>query len=286
MTSPSSTSSAPLPSKALQIEVPLSKILETAQLGFRRAAVFMGLGCNAANRTDFVDYQLDHASGLRLLPEKVDDKVLAEWKSEFYQWTVSNGLRELLDFTNVYFDQIYEAAFIYHERRRDAKSFEKFQRLGLRDKVVQLSSKYDLGCRYPETLESVGAVRNCLVHRLGIVGEADVDANGQLILKWFGVNFIFDDKQGRRHALPDITAPGADAWTSPSEGILSAQFGIKEAKFPLNTKVVLTPHVLHQVIFSMGEMAADYVRRLTERSVKEGLHREIKAAKDIRSCCD
>jgi hypothetical protein len=249
-------------------------MLETMMVGYRRAAVFMGLGCNAARRADFVDYNLDHATNFRLLPESVDAGTLNQWKEEFYQWTVSGGLREVVEYTSVFLDQVYEAISIMVDHKHDPKKLRRFHLGGLKDKVDRLASQYGISCRCPEAFASVGPLRNCFIHRLGIVGQMDAGAAGALTLTWFGFKMTFCGNDGTEYPGPDITDPAALPWTAPCEGMLAARFQLFEKMFAVGTKVILTPHTLNQVLWSMQLMAQDYINALTERARKEGILKE------------
>ena len=243
-------------------------------VGYRRAAFFMGLGCNAARRDDLIDYHLDHATKFRLLPESIEPEALKHWKEEFYRWIVTCGFREIVDHTGVFLDQVYEAVSILVDHKRNAPKLRKFQRGGLKDKVETLRNQYRISCRYPETIASVGLVRNCLVHRLGLVGPEDTGTAGVLILKWFGLKMIFRGENGTDYPGPDITNPAALPWTTPCEGTIAAQFQLFEEKYVLGKTVILTPHTLQQVLWSMQMMADDYIRALTERARQDGRLKE------------
>ncbi len=259
----------------VNIEIKLDRILETAMVGYRRAAVFMGLGCNAARREDFIDYHLDHATNFKVLPESVDSATLKEWKSEFYQWSVSNGLREVVDFTNVFLDQVYEAAAILIEHRRESKKLKKFQHSGLGEKLDFLKNRFGLSCRFPDAVASVGKVRNCLVHRLGVVGPEDVGASGGLVLTWFGMEMIYVGDDGTEYPGPQIAQPNGPDWRIPCPGTFAARLKMLEKHYSLGEKLVLDPHTLNQVLFSMQLMAGDYIRNLTELARKDGSLKEI-----------
>ncbi|MGH7997814.1 MAG: hypothetical protein ACREFX_15830 [Opitutaceae bacterium] len=270
-TSPEGKGQSPPPGvKIVEVKFSLTDILEVMRVGLRRAAVFMGLGCNAARREDFNDYQLDHATRIRVLPETVDSATLKQWKDEFYRWIVAGGLRELVDHINVFLDRIYEAAAVLRENRLDAKMHSKFQRAGLEDKVKTLKRRFNLSCRYPEEFVSIGAVRNCFVHRLGAVGREDAGAGGVLVLKWFGFELLVMAAEGTEHPLSLSPEQVFEPIALPNGGTVAARLRIFEQRFALGEKAVLTPHTLHQVIFSTEQMATDYVRRLEEMAQKMG----------------
>jgi hypothetical protein len=79
-----------------RIEINLDKILDVAIRGVRRAAIFMGLGVNAASDTEFTDYQLTHLTKIKIVPD-VAPEVVTHFKDEFKIWIEANGFRELVE---------------------------------------------------------------------------------------------------------------------------------------------------------------------------------------------
>jgi hypothetical protein len=59
----------------------------------------------------------------------------------------------------------------------------RFQRLGLPAKFKLLETQFEIKTELRGHVESINAVRNCLVHRLGVVRADDVDDDGVLVLK-------------------------------------------------------------------------------------------------------
>ena len=94
-----------------QININLPIIQNIAILGVRRTAVFMGLGINAANKSDFKQYELANFTGLEFIEPISDEKTLDEFKSEFGRWIIGNGLRELIETFCIFLDEIHVVCF-------------------------------------------------------------------------------------------------------------------------------------------------------------------------------
>jgi hypothetical protein len=78
---------------------------------------------------------------------------------------------------------------------------------------------------------SLNKARNCLVHRLGIVSEKDVDANGCLALIWHSFELIVIDsatKQETRLTEPMIVK---------SESTLAARIGPHRKQFKAGDRI-------------------------------------------------
>jgi hypothetical protein len=73
---------------------------------------------------------------------------------------------------------------------------KKFHRLTMPDKLKRLRDDFSVTSELEKHLLSVNTVRNCIVHRLGIVTDRDVDANGELVLLWRSFDAIAQNSDG------------------------------------------------------------------------------------------
>ncbi len=71
-----------------------------------------------------------------------------QWKDEFYRWIVARGLRDMVEHTNVFLDQVYKAISVLVDHKLDLKKFRQFQRDGLKDKIEGLKMRYSRQCYY------------------------------------------------------------------------------------------------------------------------------------------
>jgi hypothetical protein len=83
-----------------RISLDLDELFDIALKGIRRAAVFMGLGVNAAIDQNFRSYQLTALTQIQLVPDDVPPETLAHFKEEFRIWIEAGGFRELADNSN------------------------------------------------------------------------------------------------------------------------------------------------------------------------------------------
>jgi hypothetical protein len=203
------------------MEVKSSWLLEPADRGYLRAAVFLGLGCNAARREDLVDYHLSRDTHFQILPDQVSPEVIAGWKSDFYRWIVQCGFREIVEFTCLFLDRLYDTALHLHKQHSTAK-WQAFHRKGLHGKIDTLQKEFQISCRYPASLASVYSIRNCLVHRLGLVGPEDIGSTGNLTLSWIGVKMLYQGEDGKEYEIPDLGRPGTPPWQVPCAGGIAA----------------------------------------------------------------
>jgi len=59
-----------------KIRIDLARILETANVGIRRAAVFMGLGVNLASESTFKKYELTDEVNIQIVPSGANDDLV------------------------------------------------------------------------------------------------------------------------------------------------------------------------------------------------------------------
>lgn len=236
------------------------KVHEDAMTGLRRAAVFLGLGVNAASREDLLEYRLDQDSNLQILPD-VAEEVVAEWKSEFRVWIVAGGFRELVEHLCLFLDRIFHLAAQIPDADVSVTS-KSFEKLGLDKKLEVLESRLGISSAFNDALATFYPVRNCLIHRLGRVGKKDV-ANGDLILKFHAPRLFVTTPSGEVD-LPGVPR-GADPIHFPKGGTMSVTpFQLVTRTFRVGEVINLSPHELHQILFFSQEC----VRRLLDAAVE------------------
>lgn len=233
----------------------------------------MGLGYNAATSSELRDYKLNHASRLQLLPNSVDETKLNEWKREFAKWVVAGGFRELTEFYALFLDQCHEALLLV-SGTYDTKVHEKFHRKGLAEKIVILRDEHGITCEAPDALASITAIRNCLVHRAGLVAANDRLENGFLTLRWRGFQFGVTTPDGAQHFMPDLSDTRSPWESSTCGGDVWIRWTDKERKFPVGSEVTLTPDVIEEVIYFTLKSAKEYISAIEERARQLGRLRE------------
>lgn len=94
------------------ITINFDDIRDIANKGVRRAALFLGLGLNAANDPRLREYELTNISAIQLIQPDADDETLSHYKEEFSTWVVACALREMIESFGVFLDGIYEACLV------------------------------------------------------------------------------------------------------------------------------------------------------------------------------
>jgi len=233
------------PKKIFHINVNFDEIREIAHRGMRRAAIFMGLGMNAASNESFKDYQLSRITGVELVSPNATDEQIVEFKKEFSYWITGNGLRELLETFNIFLDGLHESCLVMQgiklknlteQEARDKR--KKFHYIGLPDKLVILKREFQIAPENLEYLLSINKARNCLTHRRGIVGQPDVGADGKLHLKWRGIDLFIKTPAGEEITI----LPGklAEPLYLKDGGAVMLRFPVMTKTFSIGERLILT----------------------------------------------
>lgn len=267
--------------KKVTINVDLDDIREIALKGVRRAAVFMGLGLNAAFNKDFKDYRLSQITKVDLVPPDANDAQIENFKKEFSYWIIGNGLRELIENFHVFLDRLHDGCLLFKVTKVGGSSpqevqaaGEKFYYVGLSAKLATLKDQFQVESKNLDYLLSINKARNCLTHRRGIVGKPDVGEDGKLHLTWRGLEAFVKTPSGEEITL----IPGG--LTEPLKlkdgGNVMLRFPERTKTFSLGEQLILTPSDLTEFcqivaqetdVISKGGLA--YARKLGIPNQKE-----------------
>lgn len=254
----------------MQINIDVPKIKATAIKGINRAAIFMGLGINAASDERLKEYLLTNESNLQLLPDKVDDNTLSGWKREFSTWIVAAGFREMIERFCVFLDRIQQASSLIQGKYNRAE-VKKFEHFGLRKKVGTLSKDFNIACRYPKELCTIYDARNCLVHRMGHVSTLDLNASGKLSVEWVALSLYFRGLDGTETTVPDLIDPATRPWQVPTAGQIATRFEVKKVEFVENDWVKIKPKELQEILFFMRCCAEEFITSFQEMAKNNGV---------------
>jgi hypothetical protein len=217
------------------ILVDFDKIRGIAHLGVSRAAVFMGLGLNAAHDKDFKDYRLSTITKVNLVPPDANDEQIEHFKKEFSYWIIGNGLREVIETFGIFLDKLHHGCFLLRDTKLNGgaspqavqTAVKKFHLAGIRAKLATLKDEFQIEPSNLDSLFSINKARRCLTHRGGIVGQLDTGEDEKLHLKWRGMEMFVKTPDGEEITL----IPGG-----LSEPLLLKDGGHVLMRFPERTK--------------------------------------------------
>jgi hypothetical protein len=246
--------------------IDVDAIANTAFTGVNRAWMFLGLGVNAASRAERSDFEIADASHLRLLPEELPPPTLEDAKTEFAIWVASNGLREVIDTFDVFLGKVQAAALSVQAWKAgvasdaDSAPYNKcaaaFSRLGTEKRLDSLRKDFAITAEYGPDIVSIRRARNCLTHRLGVVGSEDVGTEDHLTLGWHAFELYGWHPDGSEFVASPDSLPVAFPKGSP----VNLRHGLREHRYGLGERIILSPAELKEICFTF-RFTVDQVRQ-------------------------
>jgi hypothetical protein len=247
------------------VNIDYGRIIENAKTGIRRSAVFMGLGVNAADNPEAQKYQLVEETRMQLLPSEVSSEVIRDWKLEFRSWVVAGGFRELVEHLCLFFDRIYDVSRMI-QKTHNLKDKKKFERAGLDEKIKLLEAQIGIRYIHGDALASFYPLRNCLIHRLGVVSAKDVSDGGTLDFSYLRMKLVFTAESGSVIDLPDD-----EAFSSDEDGSIGMKFHIHKLSFKKGEKIDLSPRTLTEILFFSDLCVRAYAKQAIEFAQANGV---------------
>jgi hypothetical protein len=179
----------------------------------------------------FVQLQL----GSRLPLEKLP--------AEFGIWTLGSGLRDMIEALEPFLDEVWKISWALKThaggpdgpRTRDEivgvlqdleKGHAEFREFHVAKKLSQLLEEEPtlLPREWKIAFFSIIGLRNCLVHRRGVVGQRDCDVEGTMTVTWRETRALIEYEDGTREPL-------YVGMTTEREGMALLRRSWKETKF-------------------------------------------------------
>lgn len=212
------------------ISIKAKRLKDLFSLCINRSAVFMGFGIHAADRQDFIEYnlcdrnQLSTESGQaipQLLPNiPVDD--IPNLKSSFRRWIIGNGLNEFLHGYAVCLDEIYSSCLLaelannlhdenlannLHDENLKCKASKRNKHFrgksSAASKLKILNDEFGIYGPLADYIQSLNLTRNCLVHNFGLVESLYCNNSEKtyLEIKWLGLS-TYIKREGNKQKVP------------------------------------------------------------------------------------
>lgn len=232
-------------------QIDFALIKETALLGVRRAAVFLGIGLDAVRCPEVKDYRLQKFAHIELVPGDFSDEKIEEIKREFGLWIVGNGLRELVEHFGVFLEHVCMACLqcAFYKGHISREQLEKIRKnmhsRGTYDKSLLLKKEFGITAEKSQYIQSINKARACLTHRRGIVGQKDINDNNGLALRWTGIDLYLHPEGEEIIKLDLPLKEPLGPFSKPSR--LKLAFVDREAYFQAGVKIEITPMMLAEL---------------------------------------
>jgi len=172
-------------------------LLGVLQTALQRATDMVCVGLSHPGSVDTANLRMA-GSFLNFVPAQQQRPNSDAVVRDFRVWAVGCGLRDCVEATNVFLEQLRFACAMYwlagkgqftgadYHETLGPKPAKRFHRLGLPYKISHLAEEYEftLPGQYCEQVLSLNQARNCLVHRSGVVSAQDTNLDDRLRLLW------------------------------------------------------------------------------------------------------
>ncbi|MES0122168.1 hypothetical protein NKL05_08550 [Mesorhizobium sp. C420B] len=267
------------PGERPHVRIDFARLRRPADLGVRRASVFLALGSNAANHIPSLPHQLDDRMSYHLVPSEISDETRRQFNENFEAWIIGNALRDLVDAFTIFLKHCFP---IQHMMATHSYIPTDLRALAAEVEMLSISAQYSrlreligLDQRYWEMFESFRKARNCLSHRMGLVSRKDVSPeNNRLLIRWSFLGVFMRHPDGTEQPIDHEAIEAGHVATGHEGAMIIMRLTWKERSFAVGTNIRLTRHELSEICFAV-HMATDHViAKLNEFSIAQGIQAE------------
>jgi hypothetical protein len=193
------------------------------QGAIQRSVDMVALGLQAADHLTIEELTIPGSFG-QVTPARNRQLSIEDAKGHFRSWVLANGLRDCVEALGTTLEWARKHCVLWAQPGTVARAAggtlrlsaqfagavwnneivagaDKFDRLPLPNKFQYLEDKY--GVIRPELTDdilSLNAARNCLAHRLGVVGRQDLknDSDDALVVTWRKLEIRVEGQTGQR----------------------------------------------------------------------------------------
>jgi hypothetical protein len=269
---------------AQHLTIDFDFIADIAHRGIRRASTFLGLGVNAARDCEFKKYQLNEITLFRVMPDKVDDSQIEEFKEHFEQWIVRSALREITESFSVFLDTVNKACLrmAVSKQQVSAEAAPKLERNfdheGLDDKLKLLREQFAVTTVREKYFSAINQARNCITHRRSIVGEKDLDGDGAFLLHWWKMEMLIETESGKE--IPFGSPPRKEPIVMEEPGTVCARITENIKTYKKGDVLTLTPEDLCEIIFLTQMVTSEILRSLIAYAQSIGIEFKVPKIKE------
>ena len=236
--------------------IDLDQIWEPALVGILRASFFAGVGTNAARDQSLTNCDLP---GLMKFSYSRSVPNLQDIKLEFERWILANAFREAVESFALALDRSYEALLLAEwvntGKRPTFSRFRKFFHVGVEKKLEVLCDEFGVSTDVAPYFVSLNKARNCLAHRMGVVGPMDLTEGNALVVRYRRMEFIIIEDDGKEQTIP-VDTGGTFQIESPCHRA-EIRFPEEQRPFALGTRLLLAPSDAKYIFWTLNRCAIE-----------------------------
>lgn len=253
--------------RSRKLTIDLDEIWEPAGIGILRASLLAGLGTNAARDPNLTNFDLP---GLMKLSYSRSVPNLEEVKMEFERWILANAFREAVESFALALDRSYEALllgeWVKTGKRPALSRFRTFIHAGVERKLEVICAEFGVTTAVAPYFVSLNKARNCLAHRMGVVGPMDLTEGNALAVRYRRIEFVIIEDNGREQIIP-VDTGGTFQIESPCHRA-EIRFEEEQRQFPLGARLLLEPSELKHIFWTLNrcgvELKSSMIAKLRE----------------------
>jgi hypothetical protein len=198
---------------------------------------------------------------------------------EYDKWLLTNGFRDVTESVSAFMESAHDVLSYweiacYQQSRGEVRGgdwnriivggHKSFNKRPFPSKLDHISShQINIDTNLKNQVLTINATRNCLVHRRGIVADADLNIDGGLQIEWTKMALIFINKDGEKEVVPPFNAEKGDKIAIRN----------KEEKkiFPLGTQIQFTVQEFSDICWCVFLFGNSLKESIQKRGVELGL---------------
>jgi len=203
------------------------------------------------------------AQNRRLSPRSASTEAVA--------WHIRNAFRDAMEATTLFLEECRAVAAIIKAAASHSLTWGRLQeihgpeaaayhRANLPDKLSALKQDFGVDFALALHVRTINAVRNCLVHRRGVVGTEDIGPEGTLVLQWQVLEVFAEDPTS-----------GSEKVLTKADGLVNAgwpvfvRFADKSRVFAVSESIDLTYDEIMHTLTTLMNFGAALVQALREQ---------------------
>jgi hypothetical protein len=250
-----------------KVVIDLDEIWEPAGAGILRASLFAALGTNAARDPNLTNFDLP---GLLKFSYSRSVPHSEEIRFEFERWILASAFREAVESFALALDGSYQALllgdWVKTGKRPPLSRFRRFFHAGVEKKLETICTEFGVTTAIAPYFVSLNKARNCLAHRMGVVGPMDLTEGNALVVRYRRMEFVLIEDNGREEIVP-VDAGGTFQLKSPCHRA-EIRFEEEQRRFVLGTRLLLEPSDVKYIFWTLNrcglELKSSIVARLRE----------------------
>lgn len=256
--------------KTLKLIINLDAALASFQISVQHRIDFLTIASAGAAAVSERDYGKREFFSFFTAPNHRQS--LESAREEFRSWCVMNSFKETIDHLSGFLEESRTALALARLGPRfkgrdltrvNVHERAAFNSLGLPEKIARLRRDFHVSSKLEAHIVSLNRLRNCLVHRLGIVAPKDAGKGGSLSVKWRAMELVAKGEETAQEVVVHPDVPLREAST------LHMRFIDRERQFPLGEKVRLGAAEHHQMMFTFSMFALEISQQVKIRAIPD-----------------